>query len=172
MTIETLMRIVPPPTTPFETYDGPWDPIEAEMGSALPQDFKDFSKLYGCGTFMSFLWVYVPRSQNPYARLRYQARTICEAFSDLPETPYPLWPKQGGLMPCGVTHNGDHLLWLTRGQPSDWSIGVWDPGFGDFELFNCDLTDFLAGLATGEILPIDYPDDLLPCDKMFEPSLG
>jgi hypothetical protein len=46
---------------------------------------------------------------------------------------------------------------------------VLDRAFGRFETFDCDLTDFLAGLAGGEIVPKEFPDELLPCDHLFVP---
>jgi len=46
---------------------------------------------------------------------------------------------------------------------------IYDRGFGEFEVFDCGLTDLLAGLATGEILPKEFPEDLLPSDRLFKP---
>ena len=47
---------------------------------------------------------------------------------------------------------------------------VWDRGMQEYELLDCDLTGFLAGLATGKILPKQFPDDLLPVEHLFQPS--
>jgi hypothetical protein len=173
MTIDTLIKMIPPPAEPDQAFSGPWEPIEAEIGAALPQDYKDFVRLYGGGYFMEFLGVRVPRSTNPNTRLETLVRVVCEGLSSifpLEEIPYPFWPSPGGLLPFGVTDNGDDLFWLTRGAPADWKVVVLDRGFGRFETFDCDLTDFLAGLATGEILPEEFPDDLLPCDRLFIPD--
>lgn len=68
--IENLMKVVPPPETPFEAFRGTWELIEGEVGTALPQDYKDFCRLYGNGHFMDFLGVGVPRSRNPNVVLR------------------------------------------------------------------------------------------------------
>jgi len=169
MTIENLVKVVSPPDLPGETFNRPWGPIEAELGTALPQDYKDFVRLYGNGYFLEFLGINVPRSRNPHTRLESGVRVICDSFLEDEELPYPLWPKPDGLLPFGGTDNGDYLFWLPRGAPENWGIVVWDRGFGDFEAFDCDLTDFLAGLATGEIRPKEFPDDLLPCDHPFSP---
>jgi len=44
----------------------------------------------------------------------------------------------------------------------------------DFETFDCDLTDLLAGLATGGIRPEILPEDFYPIPNLFnshsEPS--
>jgi hypothetical protein len=73
------------------------------------------------------------------------------------------------LVPFGGTDNGDELFWLPRGAPEDWGIVVWDRGLQNFETFDCDLTSFIAGLATGEIIPKEFPEDLVTCDHLFQP---
>lgn len=172
MTIETLLKAVPPPALPSDAFTGPWEAVEAELGTSLPQDYKDFARLYGSGYFMEFLGVCIPRSPNPNMRLESYVRSVCAGFLTLDEEwPYPWWPHPGGLIPFGSTDNGDFLFWLARGASADWGIVIWDRGLGHFETFDCDLTDFLAGLATGEILPKEFPEDLLPCDRLFQPHV-
>ena len=170
MTIEALVKAIPPPVMPLAAFDGPWEPVEAELGMALPQDYKDLMRLYGFGSFLEFLGLNVPVSENFNVRFVPQARLICDGFQSMREdVPYPLWPEPGGLLPVGSTDNGDYLMWLTRGRPEDWGGVVWGRAFLSFELFDCDLTSFLAGLATGEIVPEEFPDDLFPCDEPFVP---
>lgn len=172
MTIDTLIKVLAPPPKPFEAFNGPWEPIEVELGLALPQDYKDFIRHYGSGYFVEFLSIYVPRSRNPNLRLERIVREVCEGLASvipLDEPPYPYWPNPGGLLPFGGTDNGDELFWLTRGAPDDWKVVVQDRGLGRFETFDCDLTEFLAGLITGGIQPEAFPDDLLPCDRPFIP---
>ena len=170
MTIEALIKAVPPPTPPRGAFHGPWEPIEAIVGTRLPPDYKDFVRVYGAGYFIGFLGINVPRSSNPNTRFETDVPQIAAAFIDVEELPYPLWPDPQGLLPFGGTDNGDYLFWLPRGAPEDWGIVVWDRGMCSFEAFDCDLTSFLAGLATGELLPMEFPEDLLPCDEMFRPQ--
>ena len=174
MTIENLIKVVPPPAMPDEAYSGSWGAIEADLGTELPQDYKDFVRLYGHGNFMEFLAVHVPVSWSPYVTLQSEVRKICDTVrivgSAYDNLPFPLWPEPGGLLPFGKTDFGDFLFWSPRGRPDDWGVVVWDRGMGHYEAFSCDLTDFLAGLATGEIEPKEFPEDMLPCERLFEPS--
>ncbi|WP_374660408.1 SMI1/KNR4 family protein [Phenylobacterium sp.] len=170
MTIEALIEAVPPPVTPQTTFDGPWEPIEAELGTPLPQDYKDFVRLYGYGNFLEIIGIHVPTSTSPYVRLVPQVPAICYALRGEEDRPYPLWPEPGGLIPFGKTDFGDFLCWLPHGEPKDWGVVVYDRGFGGFEAFDCSLTTFLAGLATGELLPKEFPTNLLPCDEPFAPQ--
>jgi len=169
VTIAALVKVVPPPSVPSEAYYGPWGPIEAEIGTALPRDYKDFVRLYGRGRFMQFLGVYVPRAQSRYVRLEAAIRVVCGIAFHRDELPFPLWPDAEGLIPFGSTDDGDYLFWLARGEPADWRVVVWDRAMQGLEVFDCDLTDFLAGLATGRILPKEFPD-LLPNECLFKPS--
>jgi SMI1-KNR4 cell-wall len=170
MTIENLIRAMPPPLIPFGTFRGPWRPVEEELGTFLPQDYKDYVRIYGRGYLFQYLGVSVPRSLNPNVRLERNVRMFGPGFAQFEDPPYPIWPRPGGLLPFGSTDNGENLYWLTQGPPETWRIAVWDGDIDSCEVFNCDMTDFLAGLATGEILPMQFPDDLLPCDRLFKPD--
>lgn len=167
MSIEALVKAVPPPAAPRLAFAGPWEPIEAELGVTLPQDYKDFVRLYGDGTFFEVMGIHLPVALSRHAQLVPEVRAICDALRTQDDLPYALWPEPGGLLPFGKTDYGDYLCWLTRGLPADWGVVVWGRGFMTFEAFDCDLTDFLTGLATGEILPEEFPDGLLPCDQPF-----
>lgn len=169
MSIEALIEAVPPPVAPRSAFDGPWEPVEAELGLTLPQDYKEFARLYGFGSFLEIVGIHVPAAESRYVRLVPEVQVICNNLRTMEDRPYPVWPEPGGLLPFGKTDYGDYLCWLTRGQPANWPVVVWGRGLWGFETFDCDLTGFLAGLATGEIMPEDFPDELLPCDQPFDP---
>jgi hypothetical protein len=169
VTIENLVRVAPPPVDPFEAFRGPWDVIEAELGTRLPTDYKDLIRLYGLGDFSEIVGIHLPRSWSPYMRLVSEVDVVRRVFEDDKDLPYPLWPSPGGLLPCGKTDFGDYIFWLTQGSPDDWRVVVWGRGFGQFEVFDCDLTDFLAGVTLGKIVPKDFPDDLADCEERFRP---
>lgn len=168
MSIEALIEVVPPPAVPSEAFSGPWEPIEAALGKSLPQDYKDFVRLYGLGSFMEFLWVHVPDSLSPYVRFDAQIRAVRALFQDYEGFDQPLWPTRGGLLVFGVTDFGDYLFWLTRGPPDEWPVVVWGRGLQKFEAFECGLAAFLAGVAKNEIVPEDFPEG--ECDDLFRPS--
>jgi hypothetical protein len=172
VTIENLVRVAPPPAAPSEAFVGDWGPIERAVGTALPADLKEFARLYGSGEFMEFMWIAVPWASDHGAEYARWVGQACGIFHEVP-MPCPLWPDAGGLFPAGVTSNGDQIFWLPRGDPESWRIAVWDRGRlegEELEIFDCDLTDFLAGLVTGAITPKAFPDDFLPCDHLFQPS--
>lgn len=170
MTIGTLLKAVPPPAVPVGAFRGPWAAVEAEIGTPLPQDYKDFVGRYGAGEFLEFFRIYVPWSWYRDARLSAEVSRIQEAFAGYEELSQPMWPEAGGLLPCGDSDFGDAFFWLTRGAPDEWTVVFWDRGMQEFEFFDCDLTDFLAGVVTGQISPKHFPSDVFPCDMLFKPS--
>lgn len=169
MSIEALTKVVRPPVSPSGVFLGPWEPLEAEIGVALPPDYKELVRVYGSGYWMEFFGLSVPRIENLNICLEYQIPLVCNSFRQLGTAAHLLWPAPGGLLPLGGTDNGDELFWLSRGPPAEWPIVVWDRG-GEFETFEYDLTSFLAGVAMGEILPEAFPEDLVTCDHLFQPA--
>jgi hypothetical protein len=55
--------------------------------------------------------------------------TSKQKFPD--DFPRSLFPEEGGLLPWGVTDNGDILNWITSDNPEKWSILVYDGRSGD-----------------------------------------
>lgn len=171
MTIENLIKAVPAPAEPFDAFDGRWEPIETAVGTALPPDFKDFARVYGDGYFMEFMGIAVPLSSDRGVAYARWVGSICRNHRGLTE-PYALWPDPGGLFPMGSTDNGDYIFWLPQGAPASWRVAVWDRGALEgetIEVFDHDLTDFLAGLAMGKITPKAFPDDFYPSEPIFQP---
>ena len=160
MTIGNLIKAAPPATVPVNSFGGPWEPIEAWIGSELPPDYKELVRRYGDGAFLEAFGIYNPACVNPFGRFPYAADRVREMF--VRERSFPMSPQPGGLLAIGESDGGHYILWLTRGPASEWPIVVW----GDYgtegqetETFECDLTDFLAGLITGEIWPRSFGPD-------------
>lgn len=173
MTIENLIKAVPPPSEPFWAYKGPWGAIEGEIGVTLPPDYKDYIATYGAGQFMDFLSIYLPKSWTVHRRLGARVSEIAAMTREIllaggEEPPYPIWPDPGGLVAFGRTDSRDELFWLTRGEPKDWPVVVWDIG-NEPELFECDMTDFLADLANGAIFKDVFGEDGYSFEPKFEP---
>lgn len=163
MTIETLIGVVSPPAEPTYAFDGPWEPIEAKIGTQLPPDYKDLMRVYGSGMFMGFVEIYDPidpidpRIGRQLLPEIHEVRKLFARF----HPHLPIYPQPGGLLVCGSTDTGEYIFWLTRGFVSEWPIVVWDHDCDEdeeLELFECDLTDYLAGLISGDIRPRTAPE--------------
>ena len=169
MTIDALIKLIPPPAQPIGVFDGPWEPVEAHLGTALPSDYKDLVRLYGRGRFMDFLMINLPGDPERRGSLAGEQDMAREMINYGVPVPYPVWPAPGGLLNVGVTEFNDRIFWLPRGDPADWRVVVWDRALQRLETFDCDLTAFLAGVATGETAPEGFAGRALSDKPAFEP---
>lgn len=153
MTIGALIKAISPPVVPSAPFEGPWEPLEHQLGTTLPEDYKALVRLYGHATYLDAIIVHVPRSRIRHACFETCIRDICDPIRELAELPYPLWPEAGGLLPVAHTEFGDLIFWIVDGPPSTWRIFLCDRDIVDFQIFDGDLTGFLAGMASGEFQP-------------------
>ena len=83
MTLERLRAIVPPPEAPVEagSEDG-WPKVEAALGTALPDDYKRFTQLYGSGKFDDFLWLFNPFTAGEDGNLLDEKDAVLAAYAE------------------------------------------------------------------------------------------
>lgn len=173
MTIETLLKVAPPPAKPTHVFTAPWEVIEEQLRTRLPQDYKDLMRVYGSGKFVDLFGIYHPLGQTKWDSIVYNALMLQRSSGDCR---LPIYPMPGGLLVCGLTDDGAYICWLTRGAtPEEWPIVLWDvrprTEEEEFTMFECDLTDFIAGVLTTGILHggEDQEDiDWLKAQKPFE----
>jgi hypothetical protein len=137
--VERLTSVLPPPGAP-PTVPPPWERGAAETGTGFPADYRDFVDLYGGGRIDEELTVFSPTcaaqlpGDGPGGFAGFTAFLldwVGPVFADLharrpEENPHPLFPAPGGLLPWGMTQDGDHLFWLTEtADPDAWPTAVW-----------------------------------------------
>ena len=173
MTVDDLRHVLPPPLTPLEASGASWQNIEDELKASLPQDYKSFVELYGSGRIGGFLWILNPFSKrenlNLLTQIARQLATLRELVGDFGETcPYPLYPVEGGLLPFGITDNGDVLYWQTVGASRDWNIVVNESRSAHYEVYEFDMTTFLSRVLSGELRCPIFPNAFPPAVPSFE----
>jgi len=177
--LEALSKLVKPPAElVFGGDDLPWNTIESELGTRLPDDYKQFVGRFGMGKLNGFISFTNPLTANPYLNLIkrlelfYEGeRTMLLNQPDASELfpPFPLHPESPGLLPWGVTDNGQDLLWHTSGQPDQWPVIVYTGRDGRYEEFPLTMTQFLAGILAGEQVSELFPEDFPGKRHWFEP---
>ena len=55
-----IMEILPVPENPDRVTEADWNEFEARENMPIPQDFKDFINVYGCGTINKTLQIMAP----------------------------------------------------------------------------------------------------------------
>lgn len=175
MSIDVLLRIMPPPPSPIETGARSWLEIETEIGTRLPQDYKEYIEKYGSGRIGDFIAIFNPFSANRHTNILDQIPKQTEILNHFKRTspsecPYPIFPEAAGLLPFGGTDNGDRLYWVTDGEPDSWWIAVNESRGPTFSEHKCDMTQFLADILTLKTVCAVFPDDFPDGDTSFKPS--
>ncbi|HEX3315461.1 MAG TPA: ankyrin repeat domain-containing protein [Gemmataceae bacterium] len=169
MSIEKLVKLVPPPKDPVELgAKKDWARAEKTLGVKLPSDFKEFIDRYGSGEFAGFYIVYNPFSasdaSNLLARFESLGGQYRERHEDDPDNfPLDMFPQVPGMVPWGHDTNGHTYFWLVKNKktPDEWTI-VWDEGDDQgFEEHKWTFSEYLLGVLQGKIdaLVGNYPND-------------
>lgn len=127
MSIDYLKAVISPPQNVVDRpSEGDWAGVEARLGTVLPDDYKDFLREYGSGSIGQFLWIFNPFSKNENLNLERQAGLQAAVLRELSSygeiIPYKIFPEGGGIMPFGITDNGDVLFGKLTGFPI---LGLW-----------------------------------------------
>ena len=151
-----------------------WSPVEAELGVALPGDYKLFIDVYGVGMVDDHLMVCGPGAvadwadlvkHNAYAhecfRPEFAEPEDCSGSWSLGDASrwasdradVPSWFEPGDdLISWGHTGNGDFLFWHVKPgiTPNEWPVALKERG-PYWEYYQTGFCASLAGLLTGEI---------------------
>jgi hypothetical protein len=174
MSIIDLRHILAPP---HETTERPseaeWAECEAEL-TKLPPDYKSFLEDYGTGCIDGFIWIFNPSSQNPNLNLLVQVKRQLSALDELikqktEDKIYPLYPEKSGLLPFGITDNGDVLFWKTIGTPENWSVVVGNSRSPEYQEFQSSMTGFIGSVLNGATKVATFPEDFPKSSPSFKP---
>jgi hypothetical protein len=166
MNIEILKTILPQPKNPSETtIDNNWPEIESKLGIQLPEDYKSYINYYGTGRISNFLWIFNPFSKNENLNLIHQVAFQHKIYSDLKnyheEIPYKLYPDTNGIIPFGMTDNGDILFWIPSEISENWPVIINEARSPEWQKFDVTITTLLFDLLTDkkhcDIFPKNFP---------------
>ena len=162
-TIGRLVAMMPPPAT--RPTAEPWHLAPGEVGFRFPDDYRDFTDLYGSGLINDKLLIWTPSLKwgtvrEGDAREGFTALAagppsglgdyVAELHEDEPdENPYPMYPDEGGLLAWGNTYSANHFFWLTgEPDPNTGPVIAWNRS-GDWHRFKGGFGDFLTDGSDG-----------------------
>ncbi|GGV73751.1 hypothetical protein GCM10010277_87630 [Streptomyces longisporoflavus] len=169
--VARLTELIAPPG-PRRARD--WAVVEQQLGSALPQDYKDLVEVYGGGLFDEEIWLLDPECPDKDYNLVDEAKSRAEILRNLWETePKPPQLLEGDgaeVLPWAyIEGSGAMLYWLRRpGQkPEEWTT-LFNEGRGpEWEYHPRSCADFLIRALTGEANTV-YFDEFPPEEHEFE----
>jgi len=174
MLINKLVTILAVPFVSSDSGKGmKWPMIE--NGLPFPSDYIEFINEYGSGRIADFIVIFNPFSKNEDVNFFEQYKFILEDLnylikSDKDYYNYQLYPKDNGLIPLGVTDNGDYLFWVVNSKDNSelWTVAIIAARSPEVEYFDGGLTYFLEGLLKNKIKCKSFPDDFPPPVVKFE----
>jgi hypothetical protein len=174
MALEQFVETIQPPTKPVENgKNEDWIEVEQALKTKLPSDYKNYINIFGTGCLFDFIWVFNPFSKNSnlnlYSQIKLQLDAIIILEKEFDERcPYPIYPVMGGLLPWGITNNGDIMFWFTKGEPNFWTTAIHESRGSKYETFEASLTNFIIDLNFGKIMSEIIPIQLLDRNAKFK----
>jgi hypothetical protein len=168
---------MPPPRYPIEPGSpASWVAAEIELKTILPSDYKAFIDAYGTGSIDEFVTVLNAHSTTSHFRLRDYGQTMLDVTRELRSggtvnVPFPIYPEPGGLLPWGVTANGDWGYWIT-GQPDQsdqWEVVISVDRGPDWFRHRGPLTRFLVEILDRTTIVPFFPNDFPSAEPTFIP---
>ncbi|MBY8343530.1 SMI1/KNR4 family protein [Streptomyces spinosirectus] len=165
--VERLFELIPP-ATPLRARD--WAAVERQLGTPLPDDYKELVETYGGGVFDETIWLLDPECPDEDYNLRDQAAERTAILADLWQTearPAELHDPDTQVLPWAyVEESGMYLYWLRKpGQkPNDWTV-ILNEGRGPEWTHHASpcAAPFLLAVLTGRAESEYFPD--LPLDS-------
>ncbi|MFE0733158.1 SMI1/KNR4 family protein [Streptomyces antibioticus] len=154
-----------------------WQRAESEIGTRLPQEYKDYVYWFGPGGFEDDFFVSVPGVENSNIEFLSNFQDEVEDLrnwnsGDRTLAPIRLFPEAGGWLPFAVTDEGCAVFWVTEGDdPDRWKVAArtryWEP-----EYFGGGFVEFLraAVRGTAELVALPEPQHTPPLE--FWPDDG
>lgn len=164
MVFDELLSVMPVPSNVVEGGLGQdWGRVTGRFCDPLPTDYMQFIDTYGSGSVNGFLTVFNPFSANFHVNLFDQVLFTLSSLRALKaqfprEVPFPLYFEPGGMLPWGMSIDGDIYCWLTNGISGGWQTVVIcrHAPAGHFKMT---MTQFLARAIKGEIKSYSIPED-------------
>ncbi|MEW2082705.1 hypothetical protein [Streptomyces sp. NPDC005283] len=106
----------------------PWDSVEEELGTALPEDYKKLAETFGKGEFSEFLRVFTVGGTTQFDLARIWKKFIDGSPEDGPDPlfrPYQMYrPGRRGLIPWAFGEMECSYFWLASAEedPASWPI--------------------------------------------------
>ena len=166
--LDSLREVMSAEQAEGDLFD--WRVVEAELGTRLPSDYKEFMSVYGTGKIgMEGLTVVPPTAPEGYpyrdGGMADESVNLREMWNDrFDNVVIPGLDAPEQLLAWGVGHSDPDLYgWImTSAEPDEWPVVVWRRGvLPDFVYFDMGMVEFLRRLTTGDLPENPASNDLV-----------
>ncbi len=154
-TVARITELVPPPAPPRPRD---WETVEAQLGTPLPEDYKQLVDLYGGGVFDEVVWLLEPgcpvEDYDLLAITREREEILPRLWAIGEPKPTGLTEDGTRLLPWAyVEDGGQYLYWLARPDqaPGEWTVKINEGRGPEWESHAVSCARFLLSFMTGEI---------------------
>jgi hypothetical protein len=137
-----------------EPRDIDWKPVEAELSTTLPPDYRELWSLLGGGYYSGFLWLLQPCSDAATEGLFYSwrwDRVFHPEYAGL-YAPYDLYggPGRPGLLGWGRDQTEGEYYWLADAEtdPAAWPVVARTDGAEPWHRYDMSMSEFIYHLLT------------------------
>jgi hypothetical protein len=155
-----------------EAFD--WGLAERTLEMQIPADYRRLVDAGGAGLWFDYLRTYAPTG-------RYPARNLLESGGEFEDLRF-LWSEDISqppsdladdvrLIPWASTGNGEKLYWRVQDEtPADaYPVYIEDADGDRWERFDLTATEFLLGIARGDVRSSFFSEFFLRTDDVFRP---
>ncbi|MEL0618662.1 SMI1/KNR4 family protein [Cobetia marina] len=175
MNISTVKNMILTPAVPIDN-DISTVKLDYVNDVDFPTDFRLFIESYGSGRLFDFLVVFNPGSSdenlNFYKQLQYIDEDFIYLKQDAPDLyEFTISISSGGVVPFGVTDNGDYIFWLINdiGCPDEWTIAILPCREQELEYLNLSFSDFIYMISDNRLSPKSFPKLDVSNRNRFDP---
>ena len=159
------------PIRGYNDYSKRWQYMREKYNLIFPKDYRLFIDTYGSGSFNNFLWVMSPFSLNDNLNLLKKfndlKRSFCTMKSILPDMLMEeFYDGVKGLLPWGITDNGDELYWNVQKEYSQ--IVVFSCRYSEKLEFDLTFGDFLDQIFSQKIMCSIFPEDFILNENYYD----
>ncbi|GIH20575.1 SMI1/KNR4 family protein [Rugosimonospora africana] len=149
-----IQRIIEVTGARPERRDIDWAPVEAELGTTLPADYRELCSLLGGGYYSGFLRLLQPRREAAATDgLLYSFRSNRRhpEYAGL-YAPYDLYggPGRAGLLHWGSDQTEGDYYWLAdaRVDPAAWPVVARKDGIEPWNRYDLSMSEFVYHMLT------------------------
>ena len=173
MNLKNLKNILPLPAHSYKTgLNISWPLIDNIY--SYPKDYIEFVTQYGIGKIDNFLTLFNPFIENDDLNFFKQKELVISDFSELNESDpdyysFILYPNTSGLLPIGITDNGDYIFWVISSDDSDlWSVAVVAARGSEVEYHQESIMSFIENILSKKICSMCFPKGFPSSKVIFD----